>query len=192
MEQLIINVLIIGPFFSGKTTISATYCRKITEPSTVPCLPTCEKIRLFNKYTSINGKEALIRIYDIIGTHDPDREYYKVDTILIVFDASDHKNIDNVTEYINKAKKYANINTNIILVANKCDLMNDFSKKIINDFSKKQKIEYIKTGFFDLNSIDNLFNYIILLKLSNKTECTTLLSQKKIPWYKKILLLWCS
>ena len=81
------------------------------------------------KNIEFTGKSVKIQIWDTAGQEryrTLTKAYYKgAAGIILVFDVTDPVSFNNLQYWLNKIKKHADENVEIVLIGNKIDLVND-------------------------------------------------------------------
>ncbi len=121
-----------------------------------------------------NGKKYIIKIYDTAG-----QERYKsvslnsirnYDGVFLMYDITDFKSFDSISEWINNIYEIKDHNFPFILIGNKCDLedQREVSKEEGLETAEKYKTSYFETSAIEgINveeAIDELVNKIIKIK----------------------------
>ena len=121
-----------------------------------------------------NGKKYQIKIYDTAG-----QERYKsvslnsirnYDGVFLMYDITDFKSFDSISEWINNIYEIKDHNFPFILIGNKCDLedQREVSKEEGLETAEKYKTTFFETSAIEgINveeAIDELVNKIIKIK----------------------------
>lgn len=151
------KVILLGDALVGKTSI---ICRQLHgyKPQTTPTIG-CH----FNDIImSVGETQVSMQVWDTAG-----QEMYRAlvpiylrgaDAIIIVFDVTDKKSFEGVSEWIEMAQ---NIVTGIpvVLLGNKIDLRNrrEVSDEIISSFAKKNNMIYLEASAKSGEGVENTF-----------------------------------
>ena len=175
----VFKILLVGDSSVGKSSlvldiINATYNEKKNHRKKSTCTL---GVDFSHKILNINQQEIKVQIWDTAGQerfHSITSSYFKsAHGILLVFDLNNIKTLKNINFWIESISKFVDINkVPIVLIGNKCDLVNVISEKQIIDIVHKHELPYFVTKFMD-NSVNEPFNYLIKLiykKLQNDIE----------------------
>ncbi len=173
-----IKPIFLGDERVGKTSIIAKYTDSAYKNDT--------KIDFYSKNIELLDDKINLMIFDIKGHHSFEKviiPYIKdVNAFIIIFDLTCLSSFYNVSEWINKIKKYNNIISNqyypILLIGNKRDLERE--RVIKYDEAEKyaihNKLLYIEMSINDdlirLNmTLDTYFYKILTLNNSENESC---------------------
>ena len=181
-EKEIYKVIIIGDSSCGKTSISQKYSNDYFSENESNTIGVAYLTKQFenpetNKITKIcfwdtAGQERYFSIVKL---------YFKnARGIICVYDINDINSLKNCHKWLSQAREYLNdekeLDIPILLVGNKCDLLNEtqISKKIRSSIIQEYKSTYntvhfvtsAKTG----ENIENMMNHLIHLMTPNKVQ----------------------
>ena len=139
-SDITIKLLLIGNAYVGKTLITQKFIDNTFSKSTVSTIG----VDLQSKVIDINGKKVKFLIWDTAGE---DRmktmtySYYRgCHVILIVFDVTERKSYECVSQWVDCIDKFAKSNVLKILVGNKTDLAD--KRTVTFDEGKKLGEQY--------------------------------------------------
>ena len=143
-----VKIMLIGNSNVGKTSIIKRYCKNIFSKSHISTVG----IDLETKNIKIGKQIINLQLWDTAG-----QERYRVlsknyynnsDAFIIVYDITNSKSFENVTNWIMQIKENASENVKIVLFGNKSDLED---QRIINEeegkkFGKDNNINFYETS----------------------------------------------
>ena len=143
-----VKIMLIGDSNVGKTSIIKRYCKNIFSKSHISTVG----IDLETKNIKIGKHIINLQLWDTAG-----QERYRVlsknyynnsDAFIIVYDITNSKSFENVTNWIMQIKENASENVKIVLFGNKSDLED---QRIINEeegkkFAKDNNINFYETS----------------------------------------------
>ena len=90
--------------------------------------------------------------------------FYKgVDGIVLVFDLIDEDSFNNIPHWIRQIKVYASENTSMVLLGNKCDLLErKVNKAKIDEFCSEYNLKYFETSAKLNFNVNEAFEFISL------------------------------
>jgi small GTP-binding protein len=102
--------------------------------------------------------------------------------VLLVYDITDKESFVNVEKWLEETKKYANDNTLLILVGNKCDLEKERKVSIETgyEYAKAHNMIFAETSAKANNNVDKIFTKIAT------TLCETLPKTRKDSTLKRL------
>lgn len=181
-EKKIYKVIIIGDSSCGKTSISQRYAKDYFsehESNTIGVAyltkqfedPETQKITKICFWDTA-GQERYFSIVKL---------YFKnARGIICVYDINNINTLKNCHKWLSQAKEYSNeeneFNIPIVLVGNKCDLLNDvdIEKRIQDPLIEQYKSIYNVTHFVTSaktgENIENMMNHLIHLMTPNKVQ----------------------
>ena len=157
--DITIKLLLIGNAYVGKTLIVQKFIDNTFSKSTVNTIG----VDLQSKVIDINGKTVKYLIWDTAGE---DRmktmtySYYRgCHVILIVFDVTERKSFQSVTNWVECVDKFAKRNVLRILVGNKIDLAD--KRAISTEEGKKladsNGLKYYEISAMTLTGLQEMF-----------------------------------
>ena len=156
------KIVVIGESSVGKTNILSRYCKNEFNKDVKMTIG----VEFFTKIVSIDGKTIKFQIWDTAG-----QERYKSITksfftstsaAIIVFDIADKQSFNKVDFWINEVTKYAKDELILLLIGNKCDLVDrEVTIEDINHKIKEHKIDYYETSAMLNTNINNAFENLI-------------------------------
>lgn len=154
-----IKISILGDSSTGKTSLISRYKNNNFdefETSTIG-------VEFSPKKIIIDNEEIKLHIWDLSGQEkfrSITTSYYRnCHGIIVAFDITNLESFKNLNKILLDVYKFSEPNTCIVLVGNKCDLIEkrkvpyDKAKKFANDLG----IDYYETSAKDNINIDNLF-----------------------------------
>lgn len=156
MSSPSVKVVLIGDARVGKTSIMESYVNKKFSESYISTIGVDYRF----KDVEINGEKVKVQIWDTAGQecfrHTVETYYMGADAIVFVYDLTDMESFNNISKYIEEAKKHCSDKTVFYLVGNKCDRADG----VVNDS--------------DLESMQNTYNFrrssIVSAKTGNMIE----------------------
>ena len=168
----IFKLIILGDCSVGKTSLLQRYVNNnFTEryKATIGA-------DFLNKHIIYNNKKASLQIWDTAGNerfHSLGTAFYRgADACIIVFDLTNPKTFDNLETWIDEFLITGNIsdpeNFPVILVGNKCDLVNSnnsncVSENRISKLCNSRNLTYFRTSVKNNINIEFTFKHIISL-----------------------------
>lgn len=164
------KILMLGEQAVGKSSLVLRFTNNIFKYNIMGTAG----LDLKKKDLKINDENITLLIYDSAG-HDRFRkitemQYKGSDGLILVYDTTDTKSFDWISEWIDKIKS-PELDTEILLLGNKIDLPN----RLINlekaeDLAKKYNIGYIETSALTGENVDLAFSELIE-KIHKKGIC---------------------
>ena len=143
-----VKIMLIGDSNVGKTSIIKRYCKNIFSKSHISTVG----IDLETKNIKIGKQIINLQLWDTAGQEryrGLSKNYYNnSDAFIIVYDITNSKSFENVTNWIMQIKENASENVKIVLFGNKSDLED---QRIINEeegkkFAKDNNINFYETS----------------------------------------------
>lgn len=182
------KILIIGDQAVGKSSLLMRYC---DSKFTLNMMGTAG-IDFKKKIFEHNSQKHTIIFYDSAG-HDRFRHIIKqhyngAKGIILVYDVTDKGSFSNVNTWMNNIKENADSNSELLLIANKVDLVEDrlISREEGEELAKKFEVNYFETSAKTGENTDLAFNDLIIRILSNEKLNTHVNIEKKEPEKDKI------
>ncbi len=161
--DLKIRLMLIGDSNVGKTSIIKRYCKNQFSPSYISTVG----IDFETKYLRLNGKIINLQIWDTAGQERYKvlaKNYYKnSDGFIIVYDITDKKSFNNVSNWITQIKDSASENVKCVLLGNKCDL-EELRQVDINqgkDLANNYHLKFYETSAQKGNNIQKVFTDLV-------------------------------
>ena len=143
-----VKIMLIGDSNVGKTSIIKRYCKNIFSKSHISTVG----IDLETKNIKIGKQIINLQLWDTAG-----QERYRVlsknyynnsDAFIIVYDITNSKSFENVTNWIMQIKENASENVKIVLFGNKSDLEDQrlISEEEGKKFAKDNSINFYETS----------------------------------------------
>ena len=155
------KILMLGEQAVGKSSLVLRYTNNIFKYNIMGTAG----LDLKKKDLKINDENITLLIYDSAG-HDRFRkitemQYKGSDGLILVYDTTDTKSFDWISEWIDKIKS-PELDSEILLLGNKIDLPN----RLINlekaeELTKKYNISYIETSALTGENVDLAFSKLI-------------------------------
>ena len=161
--DLKVKIMLIGDSNVGKTSILKRFCKNIFSTSYISTVG----IDFENKYIKIGKQTINLQIWDTAG-----QERYKVlsrnyynnsDAFMIVYDITNLKSFESVTNWIEQIKENASENVKSILIGNKSDL--EVKRKIKTEEGKnlanKININFYETSAQNGSNIEKAISDLV-------------------------------
>ena len=161
--DLKVKIMLIGDSNVGKTSILKRFCKNIFSTSYISTVG----IDFENKYIKIGKQTKNLQIWDTAG-----QERYKVlsrnyynnsDAFMIVYDITNLKSFESVTNWIEQIKENASENVKSILIGNKSDL--EVKRKIKTEegknLAKKNNINFYETSAQNGSNIEKAISDLV-------------------------------
>lgn len=183
------KIIIIGDQAVGKSSLLMRYC---DDKFTLNMMGTAG-IDFKKKIFEHNSIKHTIIFYDSAG-HDRFRHIIKqhyngAKGIILVYDVTDKGSFSNVNNWMNNIKENADSSSELLLIANKVDLIEEriISKEDGMELAKKFDVNYFETSAKTGENTDLAFTDLILRILNNEKLNTQINVEKKEPEKDKIL-----
>jgi small GTP-binding protein len=175
MFSITSKIIVIGDINVGKTSILNRYIYNNITTQHIATIGVDYLIKRINKNYNNNTYELKLQLWDTAGLErfrSITSLYYKGAThILIVFDLSNIESFNNsIKNWLDYIRKNINNDTKIIFVGNKLDIINSNNDNIIDKWFSYNNYRYFKVSQSNIDSINNLFNYIVDDTLSNNDK----------------------
>lgn len=160
-----IKIILVGDSGCGKSSL----CQQISTHTFNDNCQSTVGVDFITKVFEINEKKKLVHykahIWDTAGQEmykSLITSYYKrASGIILVFDLNDERGFRNIRNWYEEVKLYSPPESPIILLGNKCDLIQKIDIKEIQDFTENNNIPYIITSAKDYKNTYNAFIYLI-------------------------------
>ena len=161
--DVLIKLMLLGDSTVGKTSILKRYSKNQFNPNYISSIG----VDFETKYIKVGKKTINLQIWDTAGQERfkviAKNYYNKSDGFIIVYDITNKKSFDSVSNWVEQIKESAtNDNKNIIL-GNKCDLENErkVSKIEGDNLAKTHKCKFFEVSAQNGKNIDKSFLSII-------------------------------
>ena len=123
-DDYLIKLLIIGDLGVGKTS----FLLRFTDNNFTTSHQTTIGIDYKQKEMDIDGKVIKLQIWDTAGQErfkTITQSYYKgAMGIILTYDCTNEQSFNNIRNWVQQTKMYASDNVSMVLIGNKCDLLN--------------------------------------------------------------------
>jgi Ras-related protein Rab-8A len=174
----LIKLLMIGDSGVGKSCLLLRF----TEDSFTPNFITTIGVDFKIKTVEIEGKRYKLQIWDTAGQErfrTITTSYYRgAMGIIIVYDVTDTGSFSNVTHWLKAINTHTSVNTDKILVGNKCDIIDD---KFVDTERGKELAEQHNMQFFETSAKNRVNVDAIFMSIVNsiRTRLVDLPRQKE-------------
>lgn len=181
------KVVLLGNSGVGKTSISHQYVRNDFIPLKEPTIGAA----FLTKKHIINNVEFTLEIWDTAGQEryrSLTPMYYRgAHFAIIVYDITNSRSLNEAKRWVKEIKEIHNAKCIIILVGNKCDLVNkrQIKKDYVENYCKEQNILFIEVSAKSGNNVNKLFETLlqnrhieneeinnIIIKIDNNNDYT--------------------
>ena len=160
-----IKIVIVGDSGSGKTSL----CKQLSERKFNNYIESTIGVDFISKIFEIKDSNKLIHykahIWDTAGQETYKsliKSYYRgASGIILLFDLNNKNGFKNVQEWYNDIISYCPENSPIILVGNKCDIIQNVEMEKIDNFIYNKNIPFIITSAVNYKNTYNVFMYLI-------------------------------
>ena len=171
MSEIVLKILLIGNSFVGKKSLLL----KFTEGNFPDSNMATIGVEFKEKIIKIKDKDVKLQIWDTSGQErfrSITKNFFRnADGIIFIFDVTKYQTFQNIKDWIIDSEIAGN-DFKKILVGNKIDLENEIKvdKEKIESYVNKKNIKYFETSAKDGKNVDEIFNVIAELILSNKND----------------------
>mmetsp|Transcript_5727 Transcript_5727/g.10274 ORF Transcript_5727/g.10274 Transcript_5727/m.10274 type:complete len:207 (+) Transcript_5727:405-1025(+) len=157
--DLLFKLLLIGDSGVGKSALLVRFSDNTFSESYISTIGVDFKIRTVKK----DGKNVKLQIWDTAGQErfkTITSSYYRgAHGIIIVYDITNKSSFDNVSSWLREVGRFANENVCMLLVGNKCDLVNDraVERSTAEEFAEKEGMRYIETSAKNSLNVEEAF-----------------------------------
>ena len=159
----IFKIVIIGDSGVGKTNLISRYLKNDFKPETKATIG----VEFNDKKYEYKNKKIKIQIWDTAGQEryrSLTSMYYKgAKGAIFVYDISSKNSFENIDKWLIEMKKTADENIKIILIGNKCDLID--KREVKEDDGKiKAKdlnVPFMETSALNCINVEKAFNFLI-------------------------------
>jgi Ras-related protein Rab-8A len=162
-HDLLMKFLLIGDSGVGKSCLLLRYA----DDSFTPTFITTIGIDFKVKYVDHAGKRVKLQIWDTAGQErfrTITTAYYRgAMGILLVYDVAEETSFNNVRNWMQNIRKYAPANVRMILVGNKCDIVDkkqvdvERGQKLANEFN----IPFVETSAKTGVNVEKVFDKLV-------------------------------
>ena len=159
----IFKIVIIGDSGVGKTNLISRYLKNDFKPETKATIG----VEFSDKEYIYKNKNIKIQIWDTAGQEryrSLTSMYYKgAKGAIFVYDISSKNSFENIDKWLIEMKKTADENIKIILIGNKCDLI---EKREVKEDDGKIKakdlnVPFMETSALNCINVEKAFNFLI-------------------------------
>ena len=157
----LIKLLLIGDSGVGKSCMLMRFIDDNFSPSFITTIGIDYKI----KTIVLDGKKIKLQIWDTAGQErfrTITRAYYRgAMGILLVYDVSNIKTLNNIKNWIKNIEEYAEETVTTNLIGNKCDLPREVTEKQGRELAEEHKIDFFETSAKSDTNVDDAFISIV-------------------------------
>jgi small GTP-binding protein len=156
------KIMLLGNMAVGKSSIMYRY----TEDNFNVNIMGTAGIDIRKKIIRLNDTEMNLMIYDTAG-HDRFRQitksqYKGARGIIVIYDVTDRKAFESVTDWMDHIKTNADSDVEIVLVGNKIDMTNRaISEEEGKELAKKYNVPFIETSALTGYNIEKTFTTLV-------------------------------
>ena len=156
------KLMVIGESKVGKTSLIKRY----TKNEFGGVYLTTVGMDFQDKIIGIENKKVRLQVWDSAGQErfrNITKSYFQSsDGLLVVYDIADKESFEKISFWMNSIKNYAPENVKLILVGNKCDLVNErqVSFEEGENYAKKFNIKFFESSAKDGTNVNELFFYL--------------------------------
>ena len=159
-----IKIMIIGETKTGKTSLISRYCKnEFTGGAYLSTIGIDFQI----KNLTINSKKIRLQIWDTAGQErfrNIAKNYFQSsDGFLILYDISNHESFETLDYWVEEIKSNSQELAKMILVGNKCDLINErkIKKEEGENYAKNKKIRFFEVSAKDGTNVEEVFTRLV-------------------------------
>ena len=156
------KLMVIGESKVGKTSL----IKRFTKDQFGGVYLTTVGMDFQDKIIGIENKKVRLQVWDSAGQErfrNITKSYFQSsDGLLVVYDIADKESFEKISFWMNSIKNYAPENVKLILVGNKCDLVNErqVSFEEGENYAKKYNIKFFEASAKDGTNVNELFFYL--------------------------------
>mmetsp|Transcript_5406 Transcript_5406/g.13177 ORF Transcript_5406/g.13177 Transcript_5406/m.13177 type:complete len:204 (-) Transcript_5406:282-893(-) len=152
-ERYVVRLLMLGDSGAGKSTLLLRYVQDGFETEHMPTIGIDFRL----KTIELDGKTIKVQVWDTAGqerfrtiTHN----YYRgAHGILLTYDVTKEASFLNIRKWIQDVRTYAEQNVNLVLIGNKCDLVD---RKAVQKERGEQLAEEYGIQFFEASAKEDI------------------------------------
>jgi small GTP-binding protein len=171
-----VKILLLGDSGVGKSSLILRWTADTFSPTLVGTVG----VNFKSKKVVIKTEAIQVQVRDTAGQeqfHKITTSYYKgANGIMVVYDVSDKKSLDNVEYWVKNIKSHATDAVQVVIVGNKTDLRtadnkdNCFDADVGKEFSNKYGVPYFETSAKDSTNVDDAFVTLVKAILSSSSS----------------------
>jgi len=176
IHDFLFKIMIIGDSTVGKSCIMTRFAKDTYRDNFIMTIGVDFQIRVVNLLDEI----IKIQIWDTAGQErfrTITESYYRgAHGILVVYDTTDMRSFDSIQRWLQDIKKYASEDVQIILIGNKCDLIENrqISYDQGKEFANNIHINFFETSAKNSINIEEAFMTMIKqIRANYKSKSTT-------------------
>jgi len=159
----IIRLLTLGDSGAGKSSLLLRYTQNEFNVEYMPTIGIDFRL----KTVEVKGKTVKVQVWDTAGqerfrtiTHN----YYRgAHGIALVYDVTSKQSFDNIRKWIADVQSFAESNVNIVLIGNKCDLVDS---KVVDTSAGRSIAQSFNIDFFECSAktdhnVQEAFNALV-------------------------------
>ena len=156
------KLMVIGESKVGKTSLIKRY----TKNEFGGVYLTTVGMDFQDKIIGIENKKVRLQVWDSAGQErfrNITKSYFQSsDGLLVVYDIADKESFEKISFWMNSIKNYAPENVKLILIGNKCDLVNQRQVSVEEgeNYAKKFNIKFFESSAKDGTNVNELFFYL--------------------------------
>lgn len=162
-----VKLLMLGDSGVGKSSLILRYTADSFNPSLVGTVG----VNFKSRKEMIDGEAVQVQVWDTAGQehfHKITTSYYKgANGIILVYDVSDKKSMDNVEYWVKNIKAHASETVHVALVGNKTDLRKEGNSDNCTDtetgkeFAQRYNVPYFETSAKDAINVNDAFKTLV-------------------------------
>mmetsp|Transcript_10771 Transcript_10771/g.12797 ORF Transcript_10771/g.12797 Transcript_10771/m.12797 type:complete len:204 (+) Transcript_10771:93-704(+) len=179
-ERYVVRLLMLGDSGAGKSTLLLRYVQDGFESEHMPTIGIDFRL----KNIELDGKKIKVQVWDTAGqerfrtiTHN----YYRgAHGILLLYDVTKQPTFLNIRKWIQDVRAYAEQNVNLVLIGNKCDLI---QKKVVSteqaeELANEYGIQFFETSAKEDTNVTKAFDSLIKTICNRKFKDKAMLESK--------------
>ncbi|OHT08609.1 Ras-related protein Rab-5B [Tritrichomonas foetus] len=163
------RIVFVGSASAGKTSLICRIVENKFEPMTTPTTGTA-----FFQYHTNDPEKPVVQIWDTAGMEryrSLNRIFYhEAIAAILVFDFTNYQTFEDLESWHNEFLTEAQPNPSIVLVGNKCDLVDDYQvePEEIQNFADSHGLQFFSTSALTGEGVEEMFQ--ALIKMLPKAE----------------------